>query len=275
MKKNDVEKNENYDLISFNTPLFKRDFFILVAIILFGAVLIFLQRFMEPEMGRDSTLYVLLIEKWSHGGFARVLEYWPDFGVPPLFVYLGTLLTYTGLSPENAAMVISMGCGILMPLVTFAIAGEIFHDRRISLAAALLTAFNPSIIEMSVQAQRDVPYLFTAGWSIYLIIAGIHRNKWYWWCAAGCVWGLALSFRFEILEFLPVLGMYFIFAVRKKKEQWIIYLKNTVIFTVCGGFIAIAVLYMTGTAKMIFNEYKDRIAFNLLRPDLTKGGQQK
>ena len=244
-------------------------------IILLGAALIVLQRFMQPEMGRDSALYLILIEKWHSGGFAGVLEYWPNFWIPPLFLHIATLLTHTGLSPETAALVICMGCGILIPLISFAIANEIWHDKRISLTAALLTAVNPSIIEMSVQAQRDIPYLFAGGWCIFFIIAAVKRNKWYWWCIAGCIWGIAILFRFEMIEFFPILGMYFVFAVWRDRKQWFTYLKNVIFFALCGVFVMLTLLYASGTEKMVLNGCKDRIVYHLKRFAIFNGGQQK
>lgn len=252
-----------------------KQFYFIVGILLLSTILIVLKRFMEPEMGRDSSFYLILIEKWSTGGFAGVLEYWPDFWIPPLFLYLANLLTYTGLSPESAALFICMGCGILMPLISFAIANEIFRSPKVSLTAALLTAVNPSIVEMSVQAQRDIPYLFAAGWCIFFLIAAIRRNKWYWWCAGGCVWGIAILIRFEMVEFFPILGMYWIFAVWKNRKQWFTYLRNATVFMLCGALVMTTLLWTTGTEKMVFNGFKNRIIFHLNCFTASDEGQQK
>ena len=106
-----------------------KQFYFIIGILLLGTLLIVLKRFMEPEMGRDSSFYLILVKKWSNSGLTGVLEFWPAFWIPPLFLYLANVLTYTGLSPETAALVICMGCGILMPLISFAIANEICHNH--------------------------------------------------------------------------------------------------------------------------------------------------
>ena len=252
-----------------------KQFYFIIGILLLSTLLIVLKRFMEPEMGRDSSFYLILVKKWSNSGLTGVLEFWPAFWIPPLFLYLANLLTYTGLSPETAALVICMGCGILMPLISFAIANEIFHSSKISLTAALLTAVNPSIVDMSVQAQRDIPYLFAAGWCIFFLIAAMRRNKWYWWCAGGCIWGIAILIRFEMLEFFPILGMYFIFAVWKNRKQWFMYLRNIIIFALCGVFVMLTLLCTSGTEKVVLNGYKDRITYHLKKLVISNGGQQK
>ena len=93
IKNNTVSENRSSWLLSISG---EKDFFILSGIILIAFIFILLQHFMEPEMGRDASLYLLLIEKWSSGGFAGVLKYWPDFWIPPLLLYGTTLLTHIG-----------------------------------------------------------------------------------------------------------------------------------------------------------------------------------
>ena len=238
-----------------STSFGKWDSLMLAGIILSAALLIALQRFMEPEMGRDSSYYLILAEYWRDGGFQCVLDQIGNFWFPPLHLFLIAILSRTGLSPESAAMVVSMGCGILMPLVSFAIAHEIFRDKRISLTAALLTALNPSIIEMSVQAQRDIPYLFAAGWCIFLIIAAIRRGKWYWWCAAGILFAAAMLIRFETVEFLPLLGIYFIVVLCKKQQKWYLLCRDMAIFAASGIAAIILLLASTGTLSYMAGSY--------------------
>ena len=228
----------------------------LIGIILLSTVLIILQRFMDPEMGRDSSYYLIAAEYWRDGGFQGVLEYFNgNFWFPPLHLFLIAALSHTGLSPETAAMIIGMGCGILMPIVSFFIAGELFHDKRISIAAALLTAVNPSIITMAVQTQRDVPYLFAAGWCIFFIIAAIKRNKWYWWCAAGGTFAISFLIRYESIEFLPLLMIYFTVALYKKQITWLNFCRNLLIFAASSFAALVILLYSTDTLNYMAGSY--------------------
>lgn len=255
----------------------KKEMILLSGILLLGASLIFLQRFMEAEMSRDSAYYLLLAEKWHIAGFEEVVEHLSgSFWFPPLHLYLVVVLTYTGISAETAALTIGMGCGILMPLISFAAARELFHDSRISLTAALLTAINPSIIEMSVQAQRDVPYLFAAGWCIFFIIAAIKRNKWYWWCFAGIPLAVSFLIRYETLEFLPLLGIYFLAALFKRERKWYLLIRDLAIFAVTGLAVSIILLYVTGTEGKMIDTYCNYFAeqFEYLK-NLYDGGNQK
>ena len=152
-------------------------------------------------------------------------------------------------------MIIGMGCGILMPTVSFFIARELFHDKRISIAAALLTAVNPSIIAMAVQTQRDVPYLFAAGWCIFFIIAAIKRNNWRYWCAAGIPFAISFLIRYESIEFLPLLGIYFIVTIFKKQQKWYLTMRNLAIFALSALISTIILLYCSGTIHYMAGSY--------------------
>ena len=152
-----------------------------------------------------------------------------------------------------------MGCGILMPLVSFFIARELCSDRRIALAAALLTAVNPSIIDMAVQVQRDVPYLFAVGWTIYLLIAAIRRNNWYWWCGAGATFAVAFLIRYETSEFLPLLGIYFVVTLLFRRTQWKVALRNCLLFCLCALIGTAVLLGISGTGSSIAQGVKERV----------------
>lgn len=254
----------------------KRDFLILAGVVLLAAVLILLHRVWEPEMGRDSSLYLLMIEQWSCGGFDQVLKVWPNYWIPPLLLYTATVLTHCGLSPETAALTVCMSCGILLPLVSFAIAQEIFKDKRISFAAALLTALNPSVIDMSIQVQRDVPYLFSAGWCIFFIIAAIKRQKWFWWCIAGIVFSAASLIRLETFEFLPLLGVYFVIVLCKKQQKWHQCLRNLAVFGISAVAGFALLLCVTGTFSYMGKGYWQRICEHAtIVYNIYAGDQQK
>lgn len=265
-------------LVSDTAPprLSSKELFAIAAILVLSSILISLQRFMEPEMGRDSSYYLVLAEYWRDGGFQGVLDLIGNFWFPPLHLFLIVALSHTGLSPETAAMIIGMGCGILMPLVSFFIARELFHDKRISIAAALLTAVNPSIIEMAVQTQRDVPYLFAAGWCIFFIIAAIKRNNWRYWCAAGIPFAFSMLIRYETAEFLPLLGIYFIVTIFKKQQKWYLTMRNLAIFALSGIISAIILLSCTGTIHYMAGAYYRYFHASIeMVQKLYNGGQQK
>ena len=233
----------------------KSDFLILAGILLFGAFLIALQRFMEFEMGRDSTYYLPLVEIWKNQGFQALLEVIKIFWFPPLHLASLVILSHAGLSPECSAVALGMFFGILMPLVSFCIAHELFRDKRISFAAALFTAINPSIIEMSVQAQRDVPYLFFAGWCLYFLIVSIRLRKWFYWCFAGIFFGISMLIRYETAEFLPLLGIYFVVVLCKKAQKWQFLFRDMAIFAASGVVTVILLLWSIGILEYMIGSY--------------------
>ena len=250
-KVDNIARSDN----GFKKTFEKKDFLALAGILLLGAFLLLCKRIAEPEMGRDSCYYLLLVQHWQQGGFEGVLKVLPNFWFPPLHLFLVSALTFTGISPETSALAIGMTCACLMPLASFAIAHEIFKDKRISLAAALLTAVNPSVIDMAVQAQRDVPYLFAVGWCIFFIIAAIRRNHWLWWCAAGLPFAAAMLIRYETAEFLPLLGIYFVIALIKKQLPWYLLCRNLAIFALSGLVSMVILLAASGTLNYMAGSY--------------------
>ena len=78
----------------------KGNFFICGIALLF----LFLSLFswnLEPTVSRDGLLYLELVQIWhDHGSFQAVLEYWPQFWIPPFPLYLMKLLTDCGIPAE-------------------------------------------------------------------------------------------------------------------------------------------------------------------------------
>ena len=110
-----MKEISNNKTLAVNTAppgLSGKELFALAAILVLSSILISLQRFMDPEMGRDSSYYLVLAEYWRDGGFQGVLDQIKNFWFPPLHLFLIAALSHTGLSPETAAMIIGMGCGI-------------------------------------------------------------------------------------------------------------------------------------------------------------------
>ena len=237
----------------------------LLGITMLCSGLLLLNHFLFPEQGRDSMLYIGWIKCWHEGGFKLVLAKHPGYYLPPFYFYIGHLFMYAGLSAETAGLCISMLCGMFMPLITFAMAYEITQKKNISLIAALLVAANPILIELACCVQRDMPYLCFFTLSCYLFIAGIRRNKWFCYLLSGLVFMLSFLTRYEAIEFLPLVVLYFVLALLFRHDKWYYICRNFLLFlagvTVSGVLLLTAM--DTSDAKMIKlyqKFYKDKMA---------------
>ena len=163
---------------SLLSPEKYRTFLLLTCIPLLSLFLSLFCWNLEPTVSRDGLLYLELVQVWhDHGSFQAVLEYWPQFWIPPFPLYLMKLLTDCGIPAEAAGVGLNIAMGCCLPLIVYGIAMEITGKRKIALCSALLTALNPSMIELAIEVQRDMIYLFFCGLLIYfLFIRKIRRE---------------------------------------------------------------------------------------------------
>ena len=133
---------------------------------LFGGVAL-LDRWMEPVISRDGVFYLQMVSSWQEtGSYAGMLEKFSGMDWIPAFpLFLIKFLADCGISPEIAGVGISMVIGSTLPLLVYLMAQEIQSDKRISLAASMLMAFNPSMIELACEIQRDMLYIGLCGWA--------------------------------------------------------------------------------------------------------------
>lgn len=179
--------------------------FWLIAILLLSLTLKLLCRYFEPTVSRDGCLYLRLIQAWyDTGNFQGLLKDFPGMWLPPLPLYLMKCLMELGLSAEAAGVALNIALGTLTPLWTCGIAWEITQKRNVALCAALLAAVNPSLNELAIQVQRDMIYLSLIGAALWLIAAGIRRERWWLWLCAGILCGCAMLTRFETLEMIVI-----------------------------------------------------------------------
>ena len=83
---------------SLLSPEKYRTFLLLTCIPLLSLFLSLLSWNLEPTVSRDGLLYLELVQVWyDRGSFQAVLEYWPQYWIPPFPLYLMKLLTDCGL----------------------------------------------------------------------------------------------------------------------------------------------------------------------------------
>lgn len=164
---------------------------------------------LEPQIPRDTVLYLALIEGWFEGGeLDSLLAVWsrmaPNtaFYIPPLFLYLGKLGMSCGMAAETAGRTVSMLSGALTPPVVYLVMREWSRDRRIRYGAAFLAVLHPGMVELSGVPLRDGLSIFLAAVLILFLSRLLLRFRLRECCAAGIVWMAAVLTRYENWEFL-------------------------------------------------------------------------
>ena len=147
-----------------------------------------------------------LAEKWLQTGN------YPFHYYLPLYPWLMKLLMHCGMSGYAAGVGLNLFLGSLLPLVCYGIIRQITTRHEIALAGALLAAVHPLAIELSTNVQRDIPYLFFTGAAIFCGLRAIKFGKWYWWSLCSLFLVLGIFSRYETLELLPLILLYFLLA---------------------------------------------------------------
>lgn len=206
------------------------------------AVLALVNKLLDPTISRDGALYLEIVKMWqTTGNYEAVLVQFPDVvKTPPLLFFLIKSLAAWGIYPETAGVGLSMITGCTLPLLVYLLAQEVQPDRRISLAASLLTAFNPAMIELACEVQRDMLYVVFCGWSIFFAVKGL-RNRLVWpWIPAGVFFACAAMVRYEALEMFSVLAGVFCILGFRKVLRW------KKICQQCAVFAMVCMLTVTG-----------------------------
>ena len=211
----------------------------------------------DPTVSRDGCLYIHISRIWYEtGSFQGVIDAWKGFWLPPLFLYLIKSLMYTGLSAELAGVWLNLTLGTFTPLLVYGIAYETTQRKDISLCSALVAAVIPSMNALSIEVQRDMIYLFFAGLTLWLLTAGVRRQKWYFWCCAGFSCSCAFLTRFETLEFLVIVPLSLLLLFIGKFCSWKKVLRYAGLFLISVFGFTSALSCLMQTQDYLFDNYK-------------------
>ena len=215
---------------------------------------------MEPTLSRDAVAYAEIISAWfAEGDFSGVLHYWPDCWIPPLPVGVVLLLVKCGLSVEAAGVGLNLALGSLIPLIAYRMAKTVTGNRSIALGAALLTAVHPTLIELSIEIQRDTTYLFLIGCVLCFLLEAVRKGSSFFWGVGGIFLGLSILSRFESLEFLPLTFCYLTVSVYFKIQSCRMALKQFGVFSagVLSAFFLAS--WLMGVPFSYYKIYSDKV----------------
>ena len=204
------------------------------ALMLAAFLLAWLCYSLEPVFSRDGCLYLELVEIWHQtGSLQGLLEAYPDIWIPPFPLYLMKLLMDFGVPKAWAGLALNMVMFAFLPLIIWKICRLLFPDRQqIAWWTAAFIAVNPAMIDLAIEPQRDMIYLFFCGFLILFLLRGILQRQYRDWLCAGVFFIFSALTRFETWEILPLLAAYFCFALFGKHRSWRELLKQAGLFSV-------------------------------------------
>ncbi len=151
-------------------------------------------------LSRDSLHYLTKIEMWmKEGNFSNILNFdscaLPLLGVKLSAQLLGDL--YWG------GLVFNLCIGtLLIPAVHILLKSLDLSAAGVNFGTFLI-AFNPYLIRLSCEVQRENVYLLTGILWLTCLFRGMRRKS-YWLFGAGFFLALSCNSRYEAYEFLPV-----------------------------------------------------------------------
>ena len=247
----------------------------LLAIFLLGLILKVFVWLGTGGVSRDGALYLRMIQTLhDSGSYGEVLKQFPWQGwIPPMYLYLASCVMYLGAEAELSAVLVNVIMGALLSPVGYCIVFNVTENRKISLVSALFLAVNPSIVSLSIEAQREILYLFLCGCALWLFFYGVRKKQWYFFCGTGALLALAMLTRYETGELVLLLpaGIIFLAAMRKLSLKTAAAGVAGIVFSFVISFAAF--IYFTGNISLL-DRYENyfSIKYKTVEEKITESG---
>ena len=219
-----------------------------------GLVLRIVYHRLEPTICPDGPVYIELAERWLQSGVC------PEHDYLPLYTWLMMLLMRCGLDGFAAGVWINLVAGTLfIPVMRQLVLAATGH-REMALAGALLAAFHPLAIDLSIHVQRDALYLLLAGGAATAALAAVRRPPRYGcWALAGALLAAGLFVRYETLELLALAPFCWIPTVLYGKMSWKQAARCGAVF--CGALVltCAVLIAVLNVPEQMSRAYLDRI----------------
>ena len=195
-----TEKFEKIDLtvrdLADRTRRFK--YVLLTIVVICGLVIRLVAWHNDPVVSRDGVLY-LCAAKSSNCNSAALKYYHQG----PFLLKAIQIFHHLGFTWENAGVAVNIAAGTLLILATFGAARELFSGNdTAAIASAALIAFNPMLINVSHEIERESLHLLFSTLALTAMFGAARKSSWRHWIFAGIFTALAASSRFEALELL-------------------------------------------------------------------------
>ncbi len=177
----------------------------LILIILGGLFLRIVRALNIDHLNQDAIAYINFTKSVHDFGFDEGFKVIP--WLPPLLPFLMEQGYYLGLPPAISGVVINVIFGALLIIAIYFFTLALFKDTKAGLMSALLVAFNPFLINISVDIIRDNIFFVVAIFAFTLIIKAFkQKNIIFYMLSAQCSL-LAILTRREGIEIFAIIMM--------------------------------------------------------------------
>ena len=194
---------------------------IVLGIVMLSFAIRFAVWYSEPVISRDGISYIQLAEalQLAEGNFDQLAQMQGEYKQSPLFI---TILASNilGASPHIIALTLNLFCGSLFPILIYIIFIQLLEKPAIALLGALFAAVHPTLVNYSIEVQREMGYLFFAGCFFYCLIGILKRKDWYWSGGAGAAAITAFFFRYEGAELFCFAAIVYLTMCFAKDVLW-------------------------------------------------------
>jgi hypothetical protein len=168
-----------------------------VAVVSFGIRVAALAHWGTGAIENEGAEYVRIAENLRNGvGFVGMVSPGPQLVFNPLFPWLIAGVSFITHNYEWAARVVSLFLGCLLPLPVFGIASRLFNQRT-GFIAAILTIFQPLLVNLSFTGFSEGPYATLLLSAVYVVLRALESPSIKWWLLVGGAFGLAYLLRAE------------------------------------------------------------------------------
>ena len=177
----------------------------------------------DPVISRDGISYILLAEtlRKSDGNFEVLAQMRGEYRQSPFFISILASDIF-GASPHLIALTMNIVLGSLFSVVIYMIFMQLSKKSTIALTGALFVAVHPTLINYSIEVQREMGYLFFSGCCFFFLFGEWGGRPWYWSAVTAVTAVLAFFFRYEGLELFIFCGIIYLILLKQnfKWKEW-------------------------------------------------------
>lgn len=222
---------------------------LLIVCVVLGGIFRFLAWWQDPIISRDGLVYIQWAEDLqAYGGdFELLSRTFGQYPQSPLFISI-LACNVGGISPHGIGVTMNIILGSCFSIVVFGILYQISRSPVIGLTGAFFAAIHPTLINYSIELQREMGYLFFAGCFFYCILYEFRHINWYAAAGAGMSAVMAFFFRYEGIELFLFAVIIFVTMFCWKKITLQEIFNHIIIFIVASCLCIGGVLTITGKA---------------------------
>lgn len=179
-----------------------------------GIILLFLLQllllhWLSPLLSRDGIAYVESAKLWGDPVYRETCFVHTAHAQFPLFISAMSLgATLFHLPYELCGQLICALSGVLFLCMIYLLCRQISGNMEFAVLTVLILAFSSSLLSLSLEIQRELPYLAGAAAFLWCAAAFFRNGRWFAGAGMALTAALAMCTRIEAF-FLPAAAMLF------------------------------------------------------------------